>query len=50
MFPSDRMVKLYPEAHGSLAVAFYDTQSYGGGIVSRLRMESIIIHFSAFRT
>jgi hypothetical protein len=29
MFPSDRVAKLYPEARGSLFVAFYDLQGYG---------------------
>jgi hypothetical protein len=36
MSPSDRVAQLYPQALGSLFVAFYDTQGYGGGILNRL--------------
>jgi hypothetical protein len=30
--PSDRVAQLYPQALGSLFVASYDSQGYGGGI------------------
>jgi hypothetical protein len=36
MFPSDRVTELYPQALGSLFVALYDSQGYGGGILIRL--------------
>jgi hypothetical protein len=32
MSPSERVAKLYRRALGSLFVAFYDSQGYGGGI------------------
>jgi hypothetical protein len=35
MSPSDRVVQLYPQAPGSLFVAFYDSRGYGGGILTR---------------
>jgi hypothetical protein len=38
MFPSDRMAQFYPQAPGPLFVAFYDSQGYGGGILSRLHV------------
>jgi hypothetical protein len=31
MSPSDRVALLYPQAPGSLFVAFYDSQGYDGG-------------------
>jgi hypothetical protein len=34
--PRNRMTQLYPQALGSLFVASYDSQSYGGGIRPRL--------------
>jgi hypothetical protein len=34
--PSDRVAKLYPQVPVSLFVAFYDSQGYGGGILTRL--------------
>jgi hypothetical protein len=34
MLHSDRMAQLYPQVLGSLFVAFYDSQGYGGGILS----------------
>jgi hypothetical protein len=34
--------QLYPEAWGYLFVAFYDSQGYGGGILTRLHTESFI--------
>jgi hypothetical protein len=36
MCPSDRVAQLYPQAPGSLFVAFYDSQGYGGGILTPL--------------
>jgi hypothetical protein len=36
MSSSDMVVKLCPQAPGSLFVAFYDSQSYGEGILTRL--------------
>jgi hypothetical protein len=32
--PSDGVAQLYPQALGSLFVAFYDSQGYGGGILT----------------
>jgi hypothetical protein len=34
--PRNRVAKLYPRALGSLYVASYDSQGYGGGILTRL--------------
>jgi hypothetical protein len=34
--PSNRVVQIYPWALGSLSVASYDSQGYGGGILSLL--------------
>jgi hypothetical protein len=34
--PRNMVVQLYPRALGSLSVASYDSQGYGGGILSRL--------------
>jgi hypothetical protein len=42
MSPRDRMAQFYPQASGSLFVAFYDTQGYGGGILTRLHNEECI--------
>jgi hypothetical protein len=36
MPPSDKVAQLYPPEPGSLFVAFYDSQGYGGGILTRL--------------
>jgi hypothetical protein len=36
MSPSDRVAQSYPQAPGSLFVAFYKSQGYGGGIITRL--------------
>jgi hypothetical protein len=38
------MVQLYPRALGSLSVASYDSQGYGGGILSRLHTGYTIIY------
>jgi hypothetical protein len=40
----NRVVELYPQALGSLLVASYDSQGYGGGIPPRLHTG--LIHFS----
>jgi hypothetical protein len=34
--PRNRVAQLYPQAVGSLVVASYDSQRYGGGIQTRL--------------
>jgi hypothetical protein len=34
--PRTRVTQLYPQALGSLSVASYDSQGYGGGIRTRL--------------
>jgi hypothetical protein len=34
--PTNRVARLYPQAQGSLFVASYDSQGYGGGIRPRL--------------
>jgi hypothetical protein len=39
----DRMARLYPQALGSLFVASYDSQGYGGGIQNRLHSEDSYI-------
>jgi hypothetical protein len=36
MLPSDRVAQLHPQAPGSLSVAFYTSQTYGGDILNRL--------------
>jgi hypothetical protein len=36
MSPRNRVAQLYPKAPCSLFVAFYESQGYGGGIVTRL--------------
>jgi hypothetical protein len=36
MSPSDRMAQLYPQAPGSFFKAFYNSQGYSGGILTRL--------------
>jgi hypothetical protein len=38
--PSDRVAQLYPQALDSLFVAFYDSQGYGGGFLTRFHMGS----------
>jgi hypothetical protein len=40
--PRKRMAQLYPQTQGSLFVASYDTQGYGGGILTRLHTGSIM--------
>jgi hypothetical protein len=36
MSPGDRVAQSYPPVPGSLFVALYDSQGYGGGIITRL--------------
>jgi hypothetical protein len=48
MFSSDKVVRLYPQATGFLFVAFYDSQGYGGGILSRLQKRSSFFTYSFF--
>jgi hypothetical protein len=48
MSPSDRVGQLYPKAPGSLFVALYDSQGYGGGILTRLHMGSFLICYFKF--
>jgi hypothetical protein len=36
----NRVAQLYPRALGSLFVASYDSQGYGGGIITRLHTAS----------
>jgi hypothetical protein len=38
MSPRDRVAQLYLQAPGSLFVASYDSQGYGGGVRTRLHM------------
>jgi hypothetical protein len=37
--PKNRVSELYPQALGSLFVASYDSQGYGGGIRNRIHRE-----------
>jgi hypothetical protein len=39
IYPRNRVARLYPQALGSLFVASYDSQGYGGGIRLRLHTE-----------
>jgi hypothetical protein len=36
MSPSNRVARIYPQAPSSLFIALYDSQGYGGGILTRL--------------
>jgi hypothetical protein len=38
--PSDRVAQLYPQALGSLFIAFYVSQGYGGSILTYLHREN----------
>jgi hypothetical protein len=46
MSPSNRVAQLYLKAPGSLFVAFYDSQSYGGCILTRLHLETLVAFIS----
>jgi hypothetical protein len=41
--PQDRVTQIYPRALGFLSVASYDSQGYGGGILSHLHMGNVHI-------
>jgi hypothetical protein len=41
IFPRNKVAHLYPQALGSLFVASYDSQGYGGGIRTRLQAKSV---------
>jgi hypothetical protein len=36
IFPRNRVARLYPQALGSILIASYDSQGYGGGIRTRI--------------
>lgn len=38
IFPSDTVAHLYPQAPDNFIVAFYNSQDYGGGILTRLQI------------
>jgi hypothetical protein len=38
--PRNRVAQLHPQALGSLFVASYDSQGYGGGVQTRLHTDS----------
>jgi hypothetical protein len=48
--PRNRVVQLYPQVLGSLSVVSYDSQSYGGGIRTRLTSASCLKDKSSART
>jgi hypothetical protein len=39
MSPSERVGQIRPQAQGSRLVSYYDSQGYGGGILTRLHAE-----------
>jgi hypothetical protein len=41
MSPSDRVAQLYPQAVGSIFVAYYDSQGCGGGILTPLSTRNL---------
>jgi hypothetical protein len=41
IYPRNRVVRLYPQTLGSLFVASYDSQGYGGGIRTCLHTDGI---------
>jgi hypothetical protein len=43
IFPRSRVSWLYSQLLGSLFVASYDSQGYGGGILSRLHTTGILV-------
>jgi hypothetical protein len=52
MSPSDRAAQLYPQAPGYLFVAFYDSQGYGGGILTRphlITLKIFVDYFTVFK-
>jgi hypothetical protein len=46
IFPRHRMAQLYPQALGSLFVAFYDSRGYGGGIRTRLYARDLTLDYN----
>jgi hypothetical protein len=48
--PRDRVARLYTQALGSIFVAFYDSQGYGGGIRPRLDTDSGLSYLTSTRT
>jgi hypothetical protein len=42
MSPSNKVAQLYLQAPDPLFVAFYDSQGYGEGILTRLNTEEVI--------
>jgi hypothetical protein len=50
MSPSNRVVRLYRQAPAPLYVSFYDSQGYGGGILTRLYkgIADSYLHFFPF--
>jgi hypothetical protein len=43
MSPSNKVAQLYPQAPGSLFVAFYVSQGYGGDILTHLRTGTLSV-------
>jgi hypothetical protein len=43
MSPTDRVAQLYPQATVSIFIAFYYSQGYGGGILTRLHTGGIYV-------
>jgi hypothetical protein len=43
IYPRNRVAQLYPRALGSLFVASYDSQGYGGGILKRLHTGQLLL-------
>jgi hypothetical protein len=44
------MAQFYPQAPGSLFVAFYDSQGYDGDILTRLHGGYEIFHYLEYKT
>jgi hypothetical protein len=40
MYPGDRVAQLHRQVKDSISIAFYNSQDYGGGILTRLHMWS----------
>jgi hypothetical protein len=49
MYPSDRVAQLYPQARGSLYIAFYGPQGYCGDIVTRLHTGIMPAYIDSFK-
>jgi hypothetical protein len=48
MPPSDRVAQVYPQAPGSLSVAFHSWQGYGGGILTYFHKIRLNLGFVKF--